>query len=164
MAMWKELSEDELVRAGREALRGLRFARARDRLEEYLERLEKEDRAAPAGILANYALAVGKTGKVKEGMALCQTAMKANRRVAEVYYCLAQLQLTAGLRKQAVETVREGLSHGPAHVGLRETEAQMGIRRSPMVPFLHRNNPINVRLGKALRGRRRKKKGSGAAA
>jgi tetratricopeptide (TPR) repeat protein len=158
MDAWAHLSEDELVRAGREALRGLRFSRARDMFEEYLRRLEKEGRGAPAGVLANYALAVGKTGDVKHGIGLCQAALKANRKVAEVYYCLAQLYLMSGSRKQAFETVGQGLACGPAHLGLRETKARMGVRGSPIVPFLHRDNPINVRLGRALRSRRGKKK------
>ena len=163
MEMWASLSEDELVRAGRDALRGLRFSRARDLFEEYLRRLTKEGRGAPAGVLANYALAVGKTGDVKHGITLCQAALKTNRKVAEVYYCLAQLYLMAGSRKMAVETVGQGLACGPAHLGLRETQDRMGVRGSPIVPFLHRDNPINVTLGRALRGRS-KKRGSVVAA
>jgi hypothetical protein len=163
MEMFANLSEDELVRAGRDALRGLRFSRARDMFEEYLRRLTKEGRGAPAGVLANYALAVGKTGDVKHGITLCQAALKANRKVAEVYYCLAQLYTMAGSRKMAVETVSQGLACGPAHIGLRETQERMGVRGSPILPFLHRDNPINIRLGRALRGRS-KRKGSVVAA
>jgi len=163
MEMWASLSEDELVRAGRDALRGLRFSRARDLFEEYLRRLTKEGRGAPAGVLANYALAVGRTGDVKHGITLCLAALKTNRKVAEVYYCLAQLYLMAGSRKMAVETVSQGLACGPAHIGLRETQDRMGVRGSPIVPFLHRDNPINVHLGRALRGRS-KKRGSVVAA
>ena len=163
MEVWANLSEDELVRAGRDALRGLRFSRARDLFEEYLRRLTKEGRGAPAGVLANYALAVGKTGDVKHGITLCLAALKTNRKVAEVYYCLAQLYLMSGSRKMAVEVVGQGLACGPAHIGLRETQERMGVRGSPILPFLHRDNPINIRLGRALRGRS-KKKGSVVAA
>jgi len=164
MSMWGNLSEDELVRAGRDALRGLRFSRARDLFEEYLRRLEKDGRGAPAGVLANYALTVGKTGDVKHGIALCLAAVKTNRKVAEVYYCLAQLYLLSGSRKLAVETVEQGLACGPAHIGLRETQDRMGVRGSPILPFLDRDNPINVRLGRALRRRRGKGRGSVVAA
>lgn len=164
MATWVELSEDELVRAGREALRGLRFSRARDLFEEYLRRLEREGRTASAGILANYALTVGRTGDVRQGIGLCQVALKTNRKVAEVYYCLAQLYLLSRSRKQAFEAVTQGLACGPAHEGLRETQARMGVRRSPILPFLDRDNPINVRLGRVLRRRRGKIKRSGVAA
>lgn len=164
MDAWANLSEDELVRAGRDALRGLRYSRARDLFEVYLRRLEKDGRGAPAGVLANYALAVGKTGDVKHGITLCLAALKTNRKVAEVYYCLTQLYLLSGSRKLAVETVGQGLACGPAHVGLRETQDRMGVRGSPIVPFLHRDNPINIRLGRALRARRGRKRGSVVAA
>jgi len=156
MDPWANLSEDELIRAGRDALRGLRYSRARDLFESYLRRLEKEGRGAPAGVLANYALAVGKTGDVKHGIGLCQAALKTNKKVAEVYYCLAQLYILSGSRKLAVEAVEKGLACGPAHVGLRETQARMGVRGSPILPFLHRDNPLNIRLGRALRRNRRK--------
>ena len=155
MVSWKEHSEEELVRIGREALRSLRFERARDAFAEYTQRLGSEGRAVPAGILGNYALALGHCNNLKEGILLCQTAVKADRRVPEVYYCLAQLYLLAGARKQAFEALRQGRSYGPAHAGLLELERQMGVRGNPPLRFLHRDNPLNVRLGKALRRRRK---------
>lgn len=152
---WKERSEEELVRIGREALRGLRFERARDAFAEYVERMRSEGRAAPAGILANYALALGHTRSLKEGIGVCQAALKADRRAPEVYYCLAQLYLLANARRQAWEALELGLSCGPSHAGLRKLQEQIGVRRGPLLPFLHRDNPLNVRLGKVLRRRRK---------
>jgi hypothetical protein len=155
MVNWKEHSEEELVRIGREALRGLRFERARDAFAEYTARLGSEGRPVPAGILGNYALALGHCNNLKEGIALCLTAIKTDRRVPEVHYCLARLYLLSRARKQAFESVRLGLSYGPSHAGLLELERQMGVRGKAPVPFLHRDNPLNVRLGKALRRRRK---------
>lgn len=155
MVSWKEHSEEELVRIGREALRGLRFERARDAFGEYAERLNSQGRKVPAGILGNYALALAHSNSLKEGLTLCQTALKTDRRAPEVYFCLAQLYLLARARKQAVEAVRQGLAYGPAHAGLLELERQMGVRGNPPLPFLHRDNPLNVRIGKALRRRRK---------
>ena len=157
MAKLPELSEDQLVRVGREALRSLRYERARDVFREYTERLSRDARPVPAGVLANYALAVGHCESLKEGIALCQTALKSDRRAPEAHYCLAQLYLLAGARKQAWQTLLEGLTHGSTHAGLLQLREQMGVRGSPLVPFLERGNPLNVRLGKALR---RRKKGS----
>jgi hypothetical protein len=151
---WQELPEDELVRVGRQALRSLRFERARDAFGEYTERRRRELRPVPAGILANYALALGHCRSLKEGIALCQTALKSGRRLPEVYYCLVRLYLLAHSRKQAWEALRLGLSCGPKHAGLVQLRSQMGVRRNPPVPFLPRDNPLNVRLGKALRRRK----------
>jgi tetratricopeptide (TPR) repeat protein len=158
MEKWAEHSEDELVRIGREALRSQRFERARDALAEYVERLQNESRPVPAGALANYALALGHTSGTKEGIAVCKAALKANRRLPEVYYCLAQLYLLTRSRKHAWEALRQGLAFGPDHPGLVALQAQMGVRRKEPLPFLNRDNALNVRLGKALR---RRKGGSG---
>ena len=154
MVNWQELSEAELVRVGREALRSLRFERARDVFRKYTERLYREVRPVPAGILANYALALGHCNSLKEGIALCQKAQKSDRRAPEVYYCLAKLYLLARSRKQAWEALDLGLSYGSAHAGLIQLQKQMGVRRNPPLPFLHRDNPLNVRIGKALRRRK----------
>lgn len=116
MANFKEHSEEELVRLGREALRANRFDRAREAFAEYTARLVAQGRQVPAGILANEALAVGH-GNLKEGIALCQAALKSDRRVPEVYYCLAQLYLLSKARRQAWDTLRQGLSRGPEAPG-----------------------------------------------
>ena len=151
MAKWAEYSEEELVRIGREALRSQRFERAREVLAEYVERLQNESQPVPAGPLANYALALGHTTGTKEGIAVCKAALKANRRLPEVYYCLAQLYLLTRSRKYAWEALRQGLVFGPEHTGLVALKAQMGVRRKGPLPFLNRDNALNVRLGKALR-------------
>ena len=155
MADWSEHSEEELVRAGRDGLRDLRFDRAREAFAEYVRRMNLEGRSVPAGILANYALALGHSNNIREGIGVCQAALKTDRRAPEVYYCLARLYLLARSRKQAWETLRSGLSYGPSHSGLLKLQEQIGVRGRPPLPFLHRDNPLNVRLGKVFRRRRR---------
>jgi hypothetical protein len=151
MANYLEFSDEELVRIGRESLRALKFEKAHEVFAVYADRARAEARPIPAGILANYALTVGHCKSLKEGLALCQAAVKADRHAPEVYSCLAQLYLLANARKQAWEAVRHGLSYGPTHGDLRRLETEMGKRGRPVVPFLHRDNPINVRLGRTLR-------------
>ncbi len=151
MTNWLEFPDDELVRIGRLALRSLHFEKAHDVFEVYAERARREARPIPAGILANYAVTVGHCKSLKEGLTLCQAALKADRHSPEVYSCLAQLYLLAKARKQAWEAVRHGLSFGPTHADLRKLENEMGKRAKPVVPFLHRDNPINIRLGRSLR-------------
>ena len=164
MANYLEFSDEELIRIGRESLRSLRFEKAHEVFEVYAERARAEGRPIPAGILANYALTVGHCEGLKEGIVLCQAAVKSDRRAPEVYSCLAQLYLLANARKQAWEAVRHGLSYGPAHADLRRLEAEMGVRGRPLVPFLHRDNPINVHLGRSLRRGKAPSKGPRATA
>jgi len=151
MANYLEFSDEELVRIGRESLRALRFEKAHEVFEVYADRARAAGRPIPAGVLANYALTVGHCKSLKEGLVLCQAALKADRHAPEVYSCLAQLYLLAKARRQAWEAVRHGLSYGPTHGDLRRLENEMGKRGRPVVPFLHRDNPINVRLGRSLR-------------
>lgn len=164
MVDWHEFPDEDLVRVGREAMRALRFERAREAFELYAERLKEQGRNVPAGVLANHALAVGHMTGVKDGIALCLAAVKRDRRQPEAYRCLTELYLMARLRRQAWEALRTGLSHDPAHPGLVALQRRMGVRRNPPVPFLHRDNPLNVRLGKALRRKRSPSRSSGAVA
>ncbi|MGH9364304.1 MAG: tetratricopeptide repeat protein [Thermoanaerobaculia bacterium] len=164
MASWHEHSEEELIRIGREALRSLRFDRAHEVFAEYTERLHGAGRPVPAGVLANYAVTVGHRKSVKEGLALCQAALKSDRRAPEVYFCLAQLYLMAKARRKAWEAIHQGLSFGPRHPGLLGLQAEMGLRKRPVLPFLNRDHAINVRLGRVLRRIRKRRKGPGDAA
>lgn len=164
MANYLEYSDEELIRIGRESLRSLRFEKAHEVFGVYAERASVEGRAIPAGILANYALTVGHCKSLKEGLLLCQAAVKSDRHAPEVYSCLAQLYLLANARKQAWEAVRHGLSYGPTHAELRRLEGEMGVRGRPLVPFLHRDNPINIRLGRTLRRGKASSKGPRATA
>lgn len=151
MPNYLEFSDEELIRVGRLALRSLRFEKAYEVFGVYAERAEAEGRPIPAGTLANYALTVGHCRSVREGLVLCQAALKADRRSPEVYCCLTQLYLLSRSRRHAWEALELGLSYGPKHPDLRRLETEMGVRGKPVVPFLHRDNPINVRLGRSLR-------------
>jgi hypothetical protein len=136
MPNFLEYSDEELVRAGRLALRSMKFEKAYEVFGVYAERASVEGRAIPAGILANYALSVGHCRSLKEGLLLCQAALKADKHAPEVYFCLAQLYLLSHARKQAWEAVRHGLSYGPTHAELRRLETEMGVRGRPVVAAL----------------------------
>jgi hypothetical protein len=161
MANWHEHSEEELVRIGREAMRSLRFDRAHEAFSEYTKRLGTANRPIPPGVQANYAVSIGHTRSLKEALLLCQAALKADKRSPEVHYCLAQIYLLSHSRKQAWEAIHQGLSFGPTHPGLLALEAEMGVRKKPILPFLKRGHPVNVRLGRVLRRGGKPRKGTG---
>jgi hypothetical protein len=46
-----------------------------------------------------------------------------------------------------------GLGVQSDHPGIIRTLKQMGVRKKPVIPFLGRNNPLNIFLGK-LRAKR----------
>lgn len=86
--------------------------------------------------------------RVREGIALCQHAVKREFYQPENYVNLARTYLLAEDRRRASETVLEGLKIDPDHRGLADLLEELGIRRRPVLPFLSRRNPLNYLLGK----------------
>jgi hypothetical protein len=93
--------------------------------------------------------------RVREGLQLCRHAVKIQFYEAENYLNLARTSLLARDRKGAIRATRDGLRMDPRNTHLRNLLKEMGTRKSPVLPFLDRSNPINVFLGKlrhVLRG------------
>ncbi|MDV3237723.1 MAG: hypothetical protein LOY58_02575 [Gammaproteobacteria bacterium] len=82
------------------------------------------------------------------GLNLCRRAAAEERVRGDVFENLARAELKLGHRKQACEAVRRGLRIESGHTGLRDLRLQMGIRRTPVLSFLGRDNPLNRFLGK----------------
>jgi tetratricopeptide (TPR) repeat protein len=142
--------DEELLKRGRDALKLQRYAQARDLLSEYCNRQTKRNLSVPTGILASYALALGHTHALKEGLDLCLKALSSDKRNPHIYWSLIQLYLTSGSRKKAVEAMEIGLKVAPDHRGLLKLREEMGVRKSPPIRFLSRDSIVNVKLGKAL--------------
>ncbi|HSS45015.1 MAG TPA: hypothetical protein VLO07_06705 [Thermoanaerobaculia bacterium] len=152
------LSDEKLVRMAREALQLRRYGRARELFLEYCERQYKLGKPPPASVLAAYGLVLGHMGQPKEGLDLCLKALSLNRRSADVYWGLAGLYALARSRRKAVDAIERGLSLSPGHPELTRLREEIGFRHTPPIPFLSRDSAINVRLGKAIHKRRRKRK------
>jgi len=144
----KNVSDEILSRRGRDFARKGQFALANEFLSEYCTRAVKEEKPISGVILAAYGLAVGMTTDVKEGIEICHRALNSDRRNPEIYLSIARLQLQAGSRKKAVEAIERGLSFSSQHRELHALQKQIGQRQQPPVPFLPRNSPVNVKLGK----------------
>jgi tetratricopeptide (TPR) repeat protein len=142
--------DEELLKRGRDALKLQRYEQAREFLSEYCNRQTKRDLSVPTGILASYALALGHTHRLKEGLELCLKAVSGDRRNPHTYWSLVQLYTLSGSRKKAVEALEVGLKVSPDHRGLLALQKEMGVRRPPPIKFLSRDSVVNVKLGKAL--------------
>jgi tetratricopeptide (TPR) repeat protein len=94
--------------------------------------------------------------KYKEGIDLCKRAIDLEFYNGDHYANLARTYMAAGNRKKAVDSAEQGLKLVPEHEMLTEVRAELGVRSRPAVPFLDRNNPVNIQLGHA----RRSKKGA----
>lgn len=87
-------------------------------------------------------------GEVDEGLKLCRRAVELELYQPESHYYLAATYLLAGDRRSAIDAVEQGLQVDATHAGLQELLADLGKRRSPMVPFLPRRHALNRWLGR----------------
>lgn len=89
--------------------------------------------------------------QVKEGLRLCQHAVKVQFYHPDCHLNLARVQVLAKNRKGAVHAIAQGLALDPKNAGLRGLQNEIGVRKRPVLGFLSRNNPVNRTLGKLRR-------------
>lgn len=83
-----------------------------------------------------------------EALRLCRLSVKRNAFQPDNYLNLARTCLLRGRRRLAVQALNRGLRVSPGHPELLELRLDLGRRRPPVVPLLHRNNVLNIYLGK----------------
>lgn len=109
--------------------------------------------------LSYYGLCLAKEQKkFRPAIDFCRKAVEIQFYNAEHYANLTRVYLAAGTRKRAIETLQAGLKALPNDQTLQSLEKELGARRRPVIPFLSRDNPLNIALGKTLRKRKKKKK------
>jgi hypothetical protein len=89
--------------------------------------------------------------QVKEGLRLCQHAVKTQFYHPDCHLNLARVQILAKNRKGAVHAIAQGLALDPRNSGLRALQNEIGIRKRPVLGFLSRSNPVNRTLGRLRR-------------
>ena len=89
--------------------------------------------------------------QVKEGLRLCQHAVKAQFYHPDCHLYLARVQILAKNRKGAVHAIAQGLALDPRNSALRSLHDEIGVRKRPVIGFLSRSNPVNRTLGKLRR-------------
>jgi tetratricopeptide (TPR) repeat protein len=146
----QEYSEEELLEAGREAVKREQWTRAKEFLEEYVRRFTARHENVPASGLASYALSLAHLKESGRALQLCKQAQHADPRNAHIYWCLAQVHLLMRSRKEAIDTVDRGLRASPDHFLLLRMRRRLGVRQPPPLPFLDRRHALNVRLGRII--------------
>ena len=145
------LSDEHLLRLGRNALWLEHYQVACEAFREYCDRLSHHQKKIPPTVLAYYGLALGHCQNVREGLRICLEALSADRRDPMIYLCLARLYVLAGSKRSAVDVITQGLRVRANHRGLKALRSGLGVRQSRPVPFLPRENAVNVRLGRVLK-------------
>lgn len=87
-------------------------------------------------------------GKTNEGLRLCEHAVKIQFYEADNHWNLARVSVLAKHRRNAVQAINAGLKLDADHEGLLALKKEVGMRRSPVLTFLGRDNPVNVVLGR----------------
>jgi predicted Zn-dependent protease len=80
--------------------------------------------------------------------ALCQEAVGMRRNHAQLYLNLAEVYLQAGRTSEAINTLEKGLVSAGRDFRIRRALEKIGMRRQPVLTFLHRSHPINRTLGR----------------
>jgi len=148
MADFKSIGDDDLARRGRAFARRGQFALANEFLTEFCARMMRQEKPIPPAVLAAYGLAVGMSSDLKEGIEICLRGLNTDRRNPEIYLSLARLHAQSGSRKRAIDAIDRGLSFSSKHAELLALQKQLGQRQPPMLPFLSREHPGNVKLGR----------------
>lgn len=146
----KDLRDDDLVRRGRVALKDGKYKLAHDLFAEFCDRQIRDEKPIAGALLADYAMALGHTGELREAAEICFQGLAQERRNPALFATLARVYALSGARRKAVDTLERGLVIAPRHPLLLAVQDELGIRRTPPIPFLSRDNPWNVWLGKAL--------------
>ena len=90
------------------------------------------------------------TGRLKEGIALCEKAVSLGPNKAENYLNLGRVYLLAKKKESAIKTFKTGLRIRKDPTIIYELR-RLGIRKPPFVRALSRDHPLNIVLGKALK-------------
>lgn len=146
----EEYSEEELLEAGREAVKREQWPRATKFLSAYVARFTGRGDTVPASGLASYALCLGHSKELRRGLELCKKAQHADPRNPHIYWCLAQLHLLGRSRKDAIDAVERGLRAVPDNYLLQRLRKRLGLRQAPPIPFLDRKHGLNRRLGRFM--------------
>ena len=84
----------------------------------------------------------------KEGLALCQHAIKVQFYEPENYVMLARVYLLRRRRGKAIDALQRALKLNARHPEAVKLAQEIGFRRRPVIPFLSRSNPLNITLGR----------------
>lgn len=106
-----------------------------------------------ARYLSQYGLCLGAVTQRKyEGIQFCREAAEMESYNPDLHWNLGRVLLAANRRRDAFQALLRGLGLQRDHPGIVAELRRMGIRRRPILPFLSRDNPLNMFLGRFRAG------------
>ncbi|HTV59182.1 MAG TPA: tetratricopeptide repeat protein [Verrucomicrobiae bacterium] len=79
---------------------------------------------------------------------LCQEALGMKVNHAQLYLNLAEVYRQAGRQGEAIMVLEKGLISAGRDFRIRRALEKIGMRRPPVLTFLHRSHPVNRTLGR----------------
>jgi Flp pilus assembly protein TadD len=98
--------------------------------------------------LSYYGLCVGMLGELGEAEKICLRAVKLYAYDPIILVNLGRILLEQGKRREAREMFARAYEMDNRNSAAALELSGMGVRRPPVIPFLTRNNPLNVALGR----------------
>ncbi|MDH5202853.1 MAG: tetratricopeptide repeat protein [Nitrospirota bacterium] len=89
-------------------------------------------------------------GQFNKAISLCAEAIEREPKNSIHYLNLGRIYLLINKKTDAVETFRKGLKHETNEQIIDELN-KLGTRKTPVIPFLKRSNPLNKYLGVILK-------------
>jgi len=131
----------------------LEAGRGREALAFFESAIELErkmgDGPPQARYLSQYGFCLGTVMQRRhEGVRFCREAAGLERYNPDVYCNLGRVLAFSGRRKDAHNAFIQGLRIQSDHQGIIRALKEMGVRRRPVIPFLSRDNPLNIYFGR----------------
>jgi tetratricopeptide (TPR) repeat protein len=119
---------------------------------EHLPRLASgsdDDKIISASAFSYYGLCVARLyKKYSEGIEYCQISMRVQPTNPEHCENLGKIYLLMRNRRKAVDAFHQGLEREPGNAAITRILNRIGKRREPVIPFLSRDFPVNIWLGR----------------
>lgn len=146
-AISTDLTPAETFRHGILAARDERWRDALELLTRVAQRAEARGNM-PGVFYSTLGVAIARCeGQRKEGLELGRYGVGLQPDEPDNHLNLATLYLLNGRRGPAIRAIERGLEIEPRHERLRAAQVRLGVRRRPPLPFLSRDNPLNVMIG-----------------
>ncbi|RDH81338.1 MAG: hypothetical protein DIZ80_14695 [endosymbiont of Galathealinum brachiosum] len=86
-----------------------------------------------------------------EAIKICRNAVRSYPFDGDICMNLARAEIILNNRSAALDVIRTGLRYSENHEGLQKLKVKLGVRKRKPIPFISRNNPVSVALGKRMR-------------
>jgi tetratricopeptide (TPR) repeat protein len=142
----------ELVKRGIDLCRLEHWNEGLDCLAQVFNAHQRPSGELPSLMLSYLGYAIARQGRKKEGLVLCEQAVRAEFYQVENLYNLARTALLLDDRRKAMGALDKALQIDANHGPSRDLRSEIGRRRPPVLGFLDRDHALNRLLGRLRHG------------